>query len=113
MITAALFLVLAGLGALARAEAGRLWNRSDGVPYGILIVNVTGSFLLGLLSNVAPPELTVMGVGGLGAFTTFSSFAHDVVALAERRAVMHAAAYVGASGALGIGVAALGAWLVG
>lgn len=79
MITVAAF-----VGA-AVAEAGRRWNRHDGFAAGTLIVNVTGSFLLGLLSNIAPPALTVVGVGGLGAFTTFSSIARDAVALAELR----------------------------
>ena len=75
MITAAAFVATAIAGALARAEAGRRWNRHDGFAVGTLIVNVTGSFMLGLLSDMAPLTLTVLGVGGLGAFTTFSSFA--------------------------------------
>ena len=72
--------------ALARAEAGRRWNRHDGLAVGTLIVNVTGSFLLGLLSNATPTTMTVVGVGGLGAYTTFSSFARDAVALVSSAA---------------------------
>lgn len=108
MITAIAFVVAAASGAVARAEAGRRWNRHDGMPVGTLVVNVTGSFLLGLLVNLAPPALTVLGVGGLGAYTTFSSFARDVVALGEVRQVPLAAAYVGLTCALGIAAAAIG-----
>jgi fluoride ion exporter CrcB/FEX len=50
-----------------------------------LLVNVVGSFLLGLLHDVHPPVSTVLAVGGLGAFTTFSSFTSDAVALVGAR----------------------------
>ena len=94
MITMALFALAAAVGALARAASGRRWNVPDGVPYGILGVNVAGSLVLGLLWNVSPPTLTVLGVGGLGTFTTFSSFARDVVALTEGRQIAQAAVYL-------------------
>lgn len=109
MITAITFIVAAAIGALVRAEAGRRWNRHDGFPLGTLIVNVTGSFMLGLVSEVTPPAITVLGVAGLGAYTTFSSFARDAVALAETKTVMLAAVYVSFSCLLGIGAAAAGA----
>jgi len=108
VITAVAFVLAAAVGALARAEAGRRWNHHDGFPLGTLIVNVTGSLMLGLLSEVTPPALTVLGVAGLGAFTTFSSFARDAVALAETKQLMLASVYVAASCVLGIGAAAIG-----
>lgn len=108
MITAATFVLAAAVGALARAEAGRRWNRHGGFPLGTLIVNVTGSLLVGLLSEVTPPTFTVLGVAGLGAYTTFSSFARDAVALAETKKALLAGAYVAASFLLGIGAAAIG-----
>jgi CrcB protein len=108
VITAVAFAAAAVVGALARAEAGRRWNRAEGLAGGTLAVNVVGSFLLGLLSEVAPPTLTVLGVGGLGAFTTFSSFARDAVALAERRHFTAAAIYVGATCCLGLLAASAG-----
>ena len=113
MITVIGFVVAAAAGAFARAEAGRRWNRHEGLPFGTLIVNVTGSFLLGLLVNTAPPAITVLGVAGLGAYTTFSSFARDTVALIEQRRVVLAAAYVGATVVLGIVAAAVGVGLAG
>lgn len=108
MITAVAFIAAAALGALARAEAGRRWNRHEGLAAGTLIVNVTGSFLLGLLVNTAPPAITMLGVGGLGAYTTFSSFARDAVALIEQRRAGVAAFYVGATLSLGVAAAAMG-----
>ena len=107
-MTAVAFAVAAGVGALARAELGRRWNQHGGMAVGTIIVNVTGSFLLGLLSNIAPPTVTILGIGGLGAYTTFSSFARDAAALAEVGRLALAAAYVLATCVLGIAAAAAG-----
>jgi CrcB protein len=108
VITALAFVVAAAGGAVARAEAGRRWNRHEGIALGTLVVNVTGSFLLGLLVDVAPPTLTVIGVAGLGAYTTFSSFARDVVALSEVRQFVLAVVYVAMTCVFGITAAAVG-----
>lgn len=108
MITAVAFVAAAALGALARAEAGRRWNRHDGLALGTLVVNVTGSFLLGLLYEVRSPAVTILGVGALGAYTTFSSFARDTMALAEQRRVALAAVYVVTSCVFAVGAAAAG-----
>ena len=92
MITALGFVGLAALGALLRALAGHRLNRE--LPLGTLVVNVSGSFALGVLHGAAPPVVTAVGTGGLGAFTTFSSFARDAVALVEERRPLAARAYV-------------------
>jgi len=62
-----------------------------GFPWAILIVNVVGSFLLGVITELAAqsilitPEIkALMTVGFLGAFTTFSTFSLDIVELCER-----------------------------
>ena len=91
MITGFGFLALAAVGAIARAALGQRYNRA--FPTGTLLVNVSGSFALGLLHTTAPPLVTVLGTGGLGAYTTFSSFARDLVALVEERRYAAAAAY--------------------
>jgi len=75
-----------------------------GFPFGTLVVNVAGSFLLGAVvaaaaSGAAAPGtadnvLAFLGVGVLGGFTTFSTFALDVAYLAGRRALRAAALYV-------------------
>ena len=113
MITAAAFALAAAVGALARAGAGHRWNRHDGLALGTLAVNLSGSFLLGLLADVGPPGLTVLGVGALGAFTTFSSFARDTVALAEHGRPALTGLYVGLSVAGGMAAAWLGMAAVG
>lgn len=59
-------------------------------PLAILIANVTGSFMLGiLLAGTSREAFLLLGIGFCGALTTFSSFALDTVelALAGRRAL--------------------------
>ena len=58
-------------------------------PFGTLVINVTGSFLLGLLTawttrTGALPELgTILGSGFLGGFTTFSTASMELVRLSR------------------------------
>jgi fluoride exporter len=66
-------------------------------PYGTLVINVTGSFLLGfvlvLISNriaVDPGYRLLIGTGFLGAYTTFSAFSYDTIALLQRGDLMQA-----------------------
>lgn len=108
MITVIGFVGAAAVGALARAEAGRRLDRPAGFPVGTLLVNVVGSFLLGLLWELAPPMITVVGTAGLGAFTTFSSFARDAVALAQQRHVAQGAVYIAITMVAGVAAAAVG-----
>jgi CrcB protein len=108
MITAIAFAVAAAAGALARAEAGRRWNHPGGLAAGTIIVNATGSLLLGLMSGWTGSAFTVLGVGALGAFTTFSGFARDIVAALELRRVALAAGYMAATLAIGILAASAG-----
>lgn len=82
--------VSGGLGALARYVMSGLayrWLGSE-FPYGTLTVNVVGCFLIGLLYQVAesglpwPPTVRIaIFVGFLGAFTTFSTFGYETIAL--------------------------------
>jgi fluoride exporter len=111
MITAVLFIVAAAAGACCRAIVGHLANERRGFAYGTLTVNVVGSFALGALQGVARPELTVVGVGFLGALTTFSSFTRDTVALAELRKTVLASIYLLLTLSACIGAAALGLWV--
>lgn len=50
-------------------------------PWGILIVNLTGSFALGLVATALPDAAFVLGAGLLGGYTTFSTAMLDAVAL--------------------------------
>lgn len=79
-----------GLGAAARYWlSGFVYRFLDPVfPYGNLAVNVTGSFLIGILMTVfeerfaAGPMIKIfLAIGVLGGFTTFSSFSYETVAL--------------------------------
>jgi fluoride exporter len=85
-----------------------------GFPLGILVVNLSGSLVLGLLTGsavhhgVSPTWLTVAGTGLIGAYTTFSTFTFDSVRLAEDRRWGAAALNVGVSLGLGLGAAAVG-----
>lgn len=74
---------------------------SDRFPLGTLIVNVVGSLLMGVCyvliieRGVLPPELrNLLMVGFLGAFTTFSTFSLDTLALWQNGHLALAAAYV-------------------
>ena len=62
----------------------------NALPYGTLVVNLTGSFLLGLImeasqhSTLLSPELRIgITVGLMGGFTTFSTFSLETVRLLE------------------------------
>ena len=104
MITAVAFVAAAAVGALARWQLGahRLPR-----PAATLLVNVSGAFALGLLDGWSAPELTVVGVGGLGAYTTFSTLADDIVDLG-RDDLVRGAAYVAVTLVAGIGAAVAG-----
>ncbi len=86
----AALIVGGGLGAGARYVLDGLVmrGRRGAFPLGILVVNISGSFLLGLLTglgaHVAPAWMSILGVGVLGGFTTFSTVAVETVLLAQR-----------------------------
>ena len=101
----ALVALLGAAGALARyGVASAIGERS--FPIGTLAINVVGAFLLGALlaSGASSMVRTAVGVGFLGAFTTFSTFAVEARDL-DRSA---AAVYVVASVVLGIAAATAG-----
>ena len=77
---------------------------------GILLVNVAGSFVLGLLAggDTSHVTLVVLGTGFCGALTTWSSFAHDVGTRLEQGETRPALGHVALSVALGLGAAAVG-----
>lgn len=75
--------VAGGAGAALRyvADIGvsRLAGRS--FPWGIVIVNITGSFVLGLVTSAMPEAAFIVGAGLLGGYTTFSTAMLDTIAL--------------------------------
>jgi CrcB protein len=87
-----LAIVVAGaLGALARyALQAVIDPRSGALPWGTFVINVSGSFLLGLVFTLTTERLTVepwlrtaLTVGFLGAYTTFSTLAFETVRLLD------------------------------
>lgn len=72
-----------GLGAVLRylADLGVARFAGRRFPWGILLVNVTGSFALGLVTAALPDAAFVLGAGLLGGYTTFSTAMLDTVAL--------------------------------
>jgi CrcB protein len=79
--------LLGGIGALARfAVDGAVAARVTGdFPYGTLVVNVSGSFVLGALTGAAvgADAYRLAGTGLIGAFTTFSTWAFESQRLGE------------------------------
>jgi CrcB protein len=106
----------AAVGAPARYLLDRaIQARHDSVmPWGTLAVNVTGSLVLGALVGLAsvrqlPPEvLWLVGTGGCGALTTYSTFSYETLRLYESGAWLYALANVGVSLVAGMGAAVLG-----
>lgn len=83
-------------------------------PFGTLVVNILGSFLIGLLAGYfafrtgVPQHLRLfLTTGILGGFTTFSTFSLDTALLVERHAYALAAGYVIGS----VGLALVGMFL--
>lgn len=98
------------LGALGR-YALSTWVQATlgaGFPWGTLSVNLTGSFLMGILAGALhraalPPEFqTLAAVGILGSFTTFSAFSLENVRLLQEGAWGRAAVYMVVSVATGV-----------
>jgi CrcB protein len=107
------FFAAAGVGAVARYVLdGRVQERTRGVfPWGTFAVNVTGCLVLGILTGMVlyhglgGTARTVLGSGGLGAYTTFSTFTYETVRLAEDGALDVAARNVVASAVVGLAAA--------
>ena len=75
-----------------------------GFPWGILIVNLVGCFIMGVIAelaaltwNMTPEVRAFLTTGILGGFTTFSAFALDTAVLTQKGDMTNALLYVGAS----------------
>jgi CrcB protein len=87
--------LLVGLGGFIGANARFVVARSVGAlvetrfPLGTFVINISGSFLLGVLGTIVTEKVLpnseatqlALGVGFLGAFTTFSTFEFETHAL--------------------------------
>ena len=93
----------AGIGGALRhgVNVGAVRVFGYGFPFGTLIVNIAGSFLMGLLAGyfafrpgISQHLRLFLTTGVLGGFTTFSAFSLDAALLIERHAFGMAAGYI-------------------
>jgi CrcB protein len=104
--------LLGGFGAVARflldGAIGSLSGSS--FPFGTLVVNLTGALALGVLvgSVLSEDALSLLSIGALGSFTTFSTWMFEAQRLAEDGEMGLAAINLAASLALGVALAWLG-----
>ena len=111
MIKNIIFVGLGGFaGSIARYLLSRLNNHLDwmSIPFGTLLVNVAGSFLIGILVGISEksPLLTVelrmlLMVGLCGGFTTFSTFSGENLMLMRNGQYLSLLLYTGMSIMLG------------
>lgn len=108
------------LGTLARYGTERLLTASpDGIPWGTLAVNLSGSFVLGVIITLVterwPPTRYIRpfaAIGFCGGFTTFSTLMVEVTQRAQHGQGAEAAAYLLVSLVAGVLVAGAGVVLV-
>ncbi|PIC64282.1 fluoride efflux transporter CrcB [Sporosarcina sp. P13] len=107
--------IAGGIGAMARLLVGQLLLVSGTFPMATFTVNMVGTLLLcflvewsrlgGRLTSLA---VSVITVGFLGAFTTFSAVSLETIVLVDEGLLGIAAAYVGSSLFGGLAMAVLG-----
>lgn len=104
--------LLGGLGALARFTLDGLASEWFGrnLPFGTFVVNVTGSFALGLVAGLAlsADASLLLGTATVGSYTTFSTWMLETHRLGEDGRLGPATANALVSLAMGVGAAALG-----
>ena len=111
-------ILLVGLGAAVGAPLRYLADSAarsrfdPAFPWSTFAVNIAGSLLLGALTAataVLPAGIAaLLGPGFCGALTTYSTFGHELVTLAERRAGRTAVGYLLGSVLAGVLAAAAG-----
>ncbi len=116
-MTGALLVALgAAVGAPARYLVDRAVQRRLGAPWGTVVVNVAGSFLLGALVVLTGGQggwHLLVGTGLCGALTTWSTFAYETVRRTENGEPARAAVEAVVGIAAGVAAAVLGAWAAG
>lgn len=116
MLLAVLVGLAAAFGAVSRYVVDQAvvnkWKPS--LPWGTWVINVTGSFVLGLLTGFALHHglsahvVSVLGTGVCGGYTTFSTFNVETVRLAEDGSLVGAAGNIAGSILAGLLAAAAG-----
>ena len=108
------------IGSVARYFVSTIQNPTwTGFPYGIFTVNVSGGFIMGVLTelmalkfNVSAEARAFLTTGIMGGYTTFSTFSLESALLIERQAYATATGYVVGSALLSIAALFFGLWVV-
>jgi CrcB protein len=108
--------VAGSVGAIARFwfDAAINARRDETLPVATLVINTSGSLLLGILTGLTlyhglgADTKTVLGTGFCGGYTTFSTFAYQTVRLGEQHATRGAIGNVALSFVVPAAAAALG-----
>ncbi len=109
------------LGAVARfgVNHGAVHIFGHGFPWATMIVNIIGSFLMGIMiakfstmDHVSNEVKSLITTGFLGAFTTFSTFSLDFVTLWERGEMIQAFGYMLISVIASISALMFALWLM-
>ncbi len=103
-MTALTFIILASFGAGIRGLATIHWPRGHRATF---LLNLTGAFLLGILTGSGASTVAI-SAGGLGAMTTFSTFAADTIQIRNHSGLRFAAIHVFGTLVLGLSVAWMG-----
>ncbi len=89
--------------------------KTELIPVGTAVVNVTGCLVIGLLGGWAehsqafsPNTRLFLFVGLLGGFTTFSTFGYETISLLRDKAILSSFVYIGVHLVLGLGAVLLG-----
>ncbi len=106
------------LGSVARFWIGGLISARFGetFPWGTLVINVTGSFVIGIFAALTAPEISgkyrtqliqFIMIGICGGYTTFSSFSLQTLSLVQRRQWL----YAGGNVVLSVTLCMIAVWL--
>ena len=115
-----LLAIAGGMGALARYGLAGFVQKTGGTtfPWGTVVVNLTGCFLAGLLWslfenrwNVSGQTRTIVLVGFMGAFSTFSTFILETSTLLRSAQWLYAAANLTIQNGIGLLALFIGAAL--
>jgi CrcB protein len=107
------------IGSVARYAVTTLQSPVAGFPYAIFFVNLSGGFLMGIITallslkfNVSSEMQAFLTTGVLGGYTTFSTFSLQSALLIERHDFTTATIYVLGSAILSVLALFCGLWLV-
>ncbi|WP_243229075.1 CrcB family protein [Microbacterium sp. CIAB417] len=101
---------LVDVGVAAALRRGRP-SAAPAFGWGILVVNVTGSFVLGFVTALLPDAAFVFGAGFLGGYTTFSTAVLDSIGLWRDRARAASALHLVGTFGASVLAAILGLWI--